>query len=91
MLSHFTFAKFRFTIKAVEEMVYRHTKALCSGEVLDMPLKRLYVYKEPGKSVRMFASKNLCLQLHFETFSPEDTKVLRLYVTIPHPCHRAAA
>lgn len=86
MLSHFTFAKFRFTIKAVEEMALPAYKGAVFRGGFGYAFKKIVCIQRTKKECSECLLHKSCVYSYvFETAPPEDTRVLRLYRTVPHP------
>lgn len=86
MLSHFTFAKFKFTIKAAEEMALPAYKGAVFRGGFGYAFKKIVCIQRTKKECTECLLHRRCVYSYiFETSPPEDTKVLRLYRTIPHP------
>ena len=86
MLDHFTFAKFRFTIRAEEEIFLPSYKGAVFRGGFGYVFKKIVCVQRARKDCTDCILHRSCVYSYiFETSPPEDTKVLRLYRTIPHP------
>ena len=86
MLNHFTFAKFRFTIRAAEEISLPQYKGAVFRGGFGYVFKKIVCIQRTKKECSECLLHRRCVYSYiFETAPPEDTKVLRLYRTIPHP------
>ncbi|ODS30927.1 MAG: hypothetical protein SCARUB_03950 [Candidatus Scalindua rubra] len=86
MLNHFKFAKFRFTIRAVEEISLPQYKGAVFRGGFGYAFKKIVCIQRTKKECSECLLHRKCVYSYvFETAPPEDTKVLRLYRTIPHP------
>lgn len=86
MFNHFTFAKFRFTIQATEEMVLPLYKGAVFRGGFGYTFKKVVCFQRGKKECSECILHNKCVYSYiFETAPPEDTKVLKLYKTVPHP------
>jgi len=86
MLGHFTFAKFRFTIRAEEEISLPSYKGAVFRGGFGYAFKKIVCIQRARKDCTDCILHRSCVYSYiFETSPPEDTKVLRLYRRIPHP------
>lgn len=86
MLNHFTFAKFRFTIRAMEETSLPVYKGAVFRGGFGYAFKKIVCIQRTKKECSECLLHRRCVYSYiFETAPPEDTKVLRLYRAIPHP------
>ncbi|MFQ5686876.1 MAG: CRISPR system precrRNA processing endoribonuclease RAMP protein Cas6 [Candidatus Scalindua sp.] len=86
MLNHFTFAKFRFTIRAVEEISLSRYKGAVFRGGFGYAFKKIVCIQRARKECSECLLHRSCVYSYiFETAPPEDTEVLRLYRTVPHP------
>lgn len=86
MLNHFTFAKFRFTIRAVEEISLPQYKGAVFRGGFGYAFKKIVCIQRARKECVDCLLRRSCVYSYiFETAPPEDTKVLKLYRTVPHP------
>jgi CRISPR-associated endoribonuclease Cas6 len=86
MLNHFTFAKFKFNIKALEDIALPAYKGAVFRGGFGYAFKKIVCIQRTKKECSECLLNRRCVYSYiFETAPHEDTKVLRLYRTIPHP------
>ncbi|MDR4506860.1 MAG: CRISPR system precrRNA processing endoribonuclease RAMP protein Cas6 [Candidatus Brocadiaceae bacterium] len=86
MLDRFTFAKFRFTIRAEEDIILPTYKGSVFRGGFGYAFKKVVCIQRAGKECSECLLHERCVYSYvFETAPPEDTERLRLYKTIPHP------
>lgn len=86
MLNCFTFAKFCFTIRVKEEMTLPAYKGAVFRGGFGYAFKKIVCIQRARKECSECLLHRSCVYSYiFETAPPENTNVLRLYRTIPHP------
>lgn len=86
MLDDFTFAKFRFTLRAEEDMALPAYKGAVFRGGFGYAFKKIVCIQRSRKECADCLLRRSCVYSYiFETAPPENAKVLRLYKAIPHP------
>lgn len=86
MLTHFKFTKFRFVLQAEENISLPEYKGAVFRGGFGYAFRKIVCIQRANKDCTNCMIQKSCIYSYiFETPLPEDSEVLRLYKTVPHP------
>ncbi|MGR3220097.1 MAG: CRISPR system precrRNA processing endoribonuclease RAMP protein Cas6 [Candidatus Anammoxibacter sp.] len=86
MVDHFKFAKFKFTLTAQEDIILPEYKGAVFRGGFGYAFKKIVCVQRSNSDCQNCMLQQNCVYSYiFETPCPKDSKVLRLYKTVPHP------